>query len=209
MSRFTPTLRRLRRTLLARRRLLAAVAAAVAVAAGLQASTAPPGPTRPVLTAARDLPAGTVLTLGDLTRAAFTPQSVPTGVLTSARAALGRTIAAPVRAGEPITDVRLVAGSLLDGYPGLVATPVRIGDPGAVGLLRVGDRVDVVAADPRGEEDALLVASEAVVVALPREPDRVSASAPGGLVLLAVSEQAARDLATAGVARYLSLVLRH
>jgi Flp pilus assembly protein CpaB len=207
MSRLIPTLRRLRRTLLARRRLLAAVAAAVAVAAGLQASTAPPTPTRPVLTAARDLPAGTVLTSGDLTRAAFTLRSVPAGVLVSAGAALGRTIAAPVRAGEPITDVRLVAGSLLDGYPGQVAAPVRIGDPGVVRLLRVGDRVDVVAADPRGEE-ALLVASDAVVMALPREPGRISAAASGGLVLLAVSEQAARDLATAGVARYLSLVLR-
>jgi Flp pilus assembly protein CpaB len=209
MSRLITTLRRLRRTLLARRRLLAAVATAVAVAAGLQAATAPPAPTRAVLTAARDLPAGAVLTRGDLTRAAFTPRSVPTGVLTSARAAVGRTIAAPLRAGEPITDVRLVTGTLLDGYPGLVAAPVRIGDPGAVGLLRVGDRVDVVAADPRGEEEAQLVASDAVVVALPREPDRISATASGGLVLLAVSEHAARDLASAGVARYLSLVLRH
>lgn len=208
MNRLLPTARRLRRTLLARRRLLAAVAAAVAAAAGLQAATAPPPPTRAVLTAARDLPAGTVLAAGDLTRTAFTPGSVPAGALPVA-GALGRTTAAPVRAGEPITDVRLVRGSLLDGYPGLVAAPVRIGDPGAVALLRVGDRVDVVAADPRGEQDAVLVASDAAVAALPREQDRLSPTTAGGLVLLAVPEHTARDLASAGVARYLSVVLRH
>lgn len=209
MSRLTPTARRLRRFVLARRRPLAAVFAAVAVAAGLQASTAPPPPTRPVLTAARDLPAGTVLSVGDLARAEFTPGSVPDGVLPTARAAVGRTTAAPLRSGEPVTDVRLVAGSLLHGYPGLVAAPVRIGDPGPVRLLRVGDRVDVVAADPRGEQEAALVATDAAVAAIPRHDDALSPTSTGGLVLLAVPEQTARDLAAAAVARYLSVVIRH
>ena len=61
---------------------------------------------------------------------------------------MGRTLAAPLREGEPVTDVRVVAEGLLAGYPSLVAAPVRIADAGAVRLLRVGDRVDVVATDP-------------------------------------------------------------
>ena len=49
-----------RRRVLTHRRPLAAVLAAVAVTAGVHAATDPPAPTERVLTAARDLPAGTV-----------------------------------------------------------------------------------------------------------------------------------------------------
>ncbi|MGH3330730.1 MAG: SAF domain-containing protein [Nocardioidaceae bacterium] len=208
MNRLTLLHRRVRRALLARRRLLAALAAATAVAAGLQAASAPPPPTTTVLTASRDLPGGTVLSASDLARTEFTPASVPSGALPSVAEAVGRTTAAPVRSGEPVTDVRLVSGSLLDGYPGLVATPVRIGDPGAVALLRIGDRVDVLAADPQGRSEATLVAYDAPVIALPRQPEQVSTTATGGLVVLAISEATARAVAAAGVSQYLSVVIR-
>lgn len=110
-----------------------------------------------------------------------------------------------MRAREPITDVRLVSGALLDGYPGRVAAPVRIGDAGAVGLLRIGDLVDVVAADPQGRREAAVVAVGAPVVALPRASDTALAS--GGLVVLAVTEETARALAAASVSAYLSVVV--
>ncbi len=174
---------------------------------GLQAASPAPSPTRPVLTAARDLPAGVTVGAEDLTRTAFLPGSVPTGALTAAEDAVGRTTTGPVRAGEPLTDVRLVSGTLLDGYPGRVAVPVRVADPGAVGLLRVGDRVDVVAADPQGRTEAVLVAGDAPVVAIPQAPEGALAS--GGLVVLAVSDDTARALATAAVSRYLSLAVTH
>ncbi|MGH3368982.1 MAG: SAF domain-containing protein, partial [Nocardioidaceae bacterium] len=176
------------------------------VLAGLQAAAPPPPPTRLVLTAARDLPAGTVLAPDHLARVEFSPASVPAGLVGSVTDVVGRTTAAPLRAGEPLTDVRLVSGSLLEGYPGLVAAPVRIADPGAVGLLRVGDRVDVVAADPQGRSEAVVVAERAAVLALPRAGEGALAS--GGLVVLAVSEDTARALAASGVARYLSVLLR-
>jgi len=86
-----------------------------------------------------------------------------------------------------------------------VAAPVRVGDPGAVGLLRIGDRVDVIAADPQGGSEALVVAHAAPVVALPRAEDTALAS--GGLVVLAVSEETARGLASAAVSSYLSVVI--
>jgi Flp pilus assembly protein CpaB len=197
--------RRLRRAFLARRRPLAALLAALAVVVGLQAAAPAPTPTRGVLVAARDLAGGTVVTAGDVVRGHLPPESVPAGALTLAEHVVGRTTTGPVRAGEPITDVRLVSGSLLDGYPGRVAAPVRVGDPGAVGLLRIGDRVDVIAADPQGGSEALVVAHEAPVVALPRAEDTALAS--GGLLVLAVSEETARALAAAAVSSYLSVVI--
>lgn len=196
--------RRLRRVLLARRRPVAALAAGLAVFVGLQAAAAPPPTLTPVVTAARDLPAGSVLTEHDLTLTSFAPGSVPDGAVTTA-AATGRTTTGPVRRGEPLTDARLLHGSLLDGYPGTVAAPVRIADPGTVSLLRIGDRVDVVAADPQGRHEAELVAADAPVVALPRAEESMLAS--GGLVVLAVTDTTARRLAGASVSGYLSVVV--
>lgn len=209
MRRLALTYRRLRRMILGRRRLLSALAAAVAVAAGLSAVNEPPPPTSQVLTAARDLPSGTVVRASDLRPVGFSPDSVPSGVLTRSASAVGRTTAAPVRSGEPITDVRLVEPSLLAGYPGLVAVPVRIGDPATVSLLRIGDRIDVLGADPQGRADVQLVASQASVVALPRtaDTDQSTSLVPGGLVILAVPDQTARALAAASVTRFLSVVL--
>jgi Flp pilus assembly protein CpaB len=197
--------RRLRRAVLARRRPLAAAAAAFAVLVGLQAAAPASPPTQVAVTAARDLPAGVPVRRDDLTLTRFAPDSVPAGAATSREALVGRTTTGPVRAGEPITDVRVVGGSLLDGYPGRVAAPVRIGDPGAVGLLRIGDLVDVIAADPQGRREAAVVAASAPVVALPRASDTTLAS--GGLVVLAVPAETARALAAASVSAYLSVVV--
>lgn len=201
----SPRRRRLRRAVLARRRSLAALLAALAVLVGLQAAAPPPAPTRIVLTAARDLGGGTVLGAGDLVRTPLPPDAVPSGAITEADDVVGRTTTGPVRAGEPITDLRVVSGSLLDGYPGRVASPVRVADPGAVALLRIGDRVDVIAADPHGDAEAAVVAADAPVVALPRAGDTALAS--GGLVVLAVSDETARALAAASVSAYLSVVI--
>jgi Flp pilus assembly protein CpaB len=201
--------RRLRRLLLARRRPLAALAAALAVLAGLQAAAPAAPATRTVLTADRDLPAGSVLGRRDVSTATFLPDSVPVGAVAGTAEVLGRTTAGPVRKGEPLTDVRLVSGSLLDGYAGAVAAPVRIGDAASVDLLRVGDRIDVIAADPQGRAAARVVAHAAPVIALPRA--RALGAGPGSqgaLVVLAVDHATAADLASAGVVSYLSLVIR-
>ena len=99
----------------------------------------------------------------------FRPDSVPDGRPARA-AAVGRTLAAPLRRGEPVTDVRLVGPSLLRGYPGLVAVPVRIPDPGTVALLRVGDRVDLLVTETDGSA-ARLLAGGVPVLALPVDPE--------------------------------------
>lgn len=207
MNRLTLSLRRLRRAVLARRRLLAALSAAVAVAAGLQAAS-PAAPARtPVLTAARDIGAGVVVSAADLRRTPYDPDAVPTGAFTAESAAVGRTTTGPVRAGEPMTDARLVTASLLEGYPGLVAVPVRIGDAGAVRLLRVGDRVDLLAADPQSASAARVVGRDVPVLAIPRESEQAPGPTNGALVVLGVPDTATRSVAQASVSAFLSVVI--
>ncbi|MDX6302247.1 MAG: hypothetical protein QOF53_3461 [Nocardioidaceae bacterium] len=207
MSRLSRPFRRLRRTVLARRRLLAGLCAAVAVAVALQANAAPSPPRTMVLTAARDLAGGAVIHPGDLHRTAFSPDSVPTGTLPTATAALGRTTTGPIRAGEAITDTRLLTASLLKGYPGLVAVPVRIGDAGAVRLLRVGDRVDVLAADPQGDAAATVVGRDVPVLAIPSSADGTPGLSNGALVVLGFPDSSVRAVAQASVAAFLSVAV--
>jgi Flp pilus assembly protein CpaB len=208
MSRLFLVVRSVRRAVLARRRPLAALCTAIAVAAGLAAHAAPPPPRTMVLTAAHDLGSGVVVQGGDLRRTAYLPASVPAGAVTRT-VAVGRTTAGPVRAGEPLTDARLVTSSLLDGYPGLVAVPVRIGDAGAVRLLRVGDRVDVLAADTGagGRGAASVVGRDVPVLAIPRPGEESPGLVTGALVVLGLPEAEARTVAQASVSSFLSVVL--
>ncbi len=192
----------MRRVVLARRRLLAALLTAVAVAAGIHAATAPPPARVDVVVAARDLPAGVVLGPGDLRTVGFAPGSVPAGASDDA---VGRTLAAPLRAGEPVTDVRVVGPALTEGYPGLSAVPVRLPDAGMAALLRVGDRVDLVAADPQGG-GASVVAADVPVLAVPAAgPDTGATGLPGALVVVGAEPADVPRIADASVRTFLTV----
>ena len=173
------------------------------------AAPVPPGVD--VVVAARALPAGTVLEESDLTTATLPPVTVPDDVLTDP---VGSVLAGPVARGEPVTAVRVVGQDLAsDGLVGTgrVAVPVRLPDAGAVDLLAVGDRIDVVATDPQaGSSDT--VAAGVPVLALPGAASDAGGGAgplgqPGGrLVVLAVEETDVHNLATAGAATFLTYV---
>lgn len=125
------------------RRLLAAVLAGAATVAGLRAVRPTPARTEFVAVAARDLPAGARLAPGDVQRRPWPVGSSPDGVLTQPS---GRTLAAAVRRGEPITDARVTGPGLLTGQPAeTVAVGIRVADPGIAAWVRTGDRVDVLA----------------------------------------------------------------
>lgn len=197
--------RAVRRAVLARRRLLAALCAAVAVVAAVQAARPGERPTVPVTVAAHDLPSGTVLTRADLVLRHFPAGVAPVG---SDSRALGRTLAAPVRRGEPVTDVRLVGPTLVSAYPDRVALPVRIADADAVALLRPGDRIDLVAADPR-RGTAAYVATDVPVLALPLPADHEDATAglTGRLVVVAAVPADVARIAGAAATDLLSVVI--
>ena len=193
------------------RRLLAAGLLAGSAAFALQALDPQPPPTRGVVAAARDLPAGSRLGADDLTTVRLPPATLPDGALRSEGETRGRTLVSAVRRGEPLTDARVVGQPLLtDLGAGMVATPVRIADAATVRLLRPGDVVDVLAAGG-GEvvAPARLVAAAVRVVTVPRTRDGAfDAGTGGGLVLLATSGPTAARLAGAAVTDRLSLVLR-
>lgn len=190
-----------RRALLRRRRPLAALCTGVAVVAGLSAAREPAPATVAVVVAARDLPAGTTLEAGDVRAAAFAAGSAPAGL---SAAPVGRVLAAPVTAGEPLTDVRLVGAGLAEGRPGLSAVPLRLPDPGMVALLRVGDTIDLVAADPQGG-GATTVADAVPVLALPAADDtQTGAGLPGRLVVVGLSDPDVTAVAEAALTSFVT-----
>lgn len=175
--------------------------AGVAVAAGVHAAAAPPPPEVAVLTAAEDLPAGTVLDADDVLTRPLPPDAVPDGV---ARDVVGSTLAAPLRAGEPITDVRLVGAGLAAAHPDLTTLPVRLPDAGLAELLASGDRIDLIATDPQAG-GSRVVALEVVVLATTPASDVADATAPpGALVVLGVPPAAVADVTEASVRWFLS-----
>jgi Flp pilus assembly protein CpaB len=180
----------------------AALLACAALALALRPAPAAPVPAAvvTVVVAAADLPAGHALTGADLATAEWPPDLVPDGTVRAPADLTGAVLAAPVRRGEPVTDARLVGPGLWAQVPpGQVAAPVRLADLAVAALLRAGDRVDVLATTEDG--GTRVVAAGALVLAVP--PD----GSDGGLLVLAVTETTAAELATANSRATLSATL--
>jgi Flp pilus assembly protein CpaB len=194
--------RRVRRSVLRRRRLLAAVLTTIAAGAALQSVAPEPEGSVTVLVAAHDLPAGVRVEEGDLRPVEFRPGTQPDRLVEDPR---GATLVTPLLRGEPLTEARVLGPTLTEGHPGMVATPVRLPDTAMASLLRVGDRVDVLAADPQGGP-TLPLADGALVLALPRPADdAVADSLPGRLVVLGLAADEVTDVAGASVTHYLTV----
>jgi pilus assembly protein CpaB len=190
------------------RRLLAAGLAAGAVALALQAAESDPAPTVPVVAAAGELRGGTTLTAEDLLLVDIPRGAVPRGAVASVDDAVGRLLSGPMHAGELVTDLRLVGPSLLAGWgEDLVATPVRIADPGVLALVRPGDRIDLYATPLSALGPAAVVSAKVPVLAVPDSGEQ-GALAEGALLVIAATTRQAGLLAEAAVTSRLSVVLR-
>lgn len=98
-----------------------------------------------VLTAARDLPAGTTVSPGDLTTLHVSEDVPPRGSFNDPASLQGRQLATPLRAGQIATDAQLLGPGLLTGAPpGTAAVPLRMADPSSVQLVGPGQLVNVV-----------------------------------------------------------------
>jgi Flp pilus assembly protein CpaB len=217
-------LRRPRSPVLALRRAAAGLLAVLAAVLAMRPGPAPAGATAdaatvPVVVAARDLAPGSVLTGADLRVAAFPPGLAPHGGSSGPARVAGRVLAGAARAGEPLTDVRLVGAGLTALLaPGQVAAPVRPADLAVAALVRAGDRVDVLAT-PEGATEAQVVTEQALVLAAPSRPSGVDqrgglgtdpapgADAASGLLLLAVDAPTAARLAAAAAGATLTVSL--
>lgn len=193
------------RTVHARR----AVAAVLVVLAGVLALRGDPAAaSTEVVVAARDLQPGQVITDGDLRTVSVGARTVPEGAVTAVDAVSGRTSAGAVRAGETLTDVRVVGPSLAalaTGHSGATSVPVRLSDPDVADLLRPGDEVDVLVLG-RGAGDVRVLAAGAVVLAV--QPAAERRSGDGRLVVLGVGADQAAAVATASLETAVTVTFR-
>jgi hypothetical protein len=120
--------------------LLAGAAAWCAVVAVVAAATPP---TAPVLVVARDLPAGAVLSDGDVEGAAWPRALVPAAAVDRGEA-VGASLTGAVAAGEPLTSAALSAGAGAGAdRAGRVRALAGLADRWAASLVTVGSIVDV------------------------------------------------------------------
>jgi Flp pilus assembly protein CpaB len=195
------------RTLLLRRAIatvLVGLAAVLALAPG-RANSADDA----VVVAAQNLAAGTVLEPGLVTLRGIPKQAVPDGAARVPSAVLGRTLAAPVRRGEPLTDVRLTGSDLtraLSTNPDTVSVSLRLADPDVAALLRPGTAVDVVTVGERQDEPVVLARGARVLAVL--EAGTHTGERAGKLVLVALDPIAATRVAAASISQTLTVTFR-
>lgn len=182
------------------RRVCAAVLAGLAVWAALSVLR-PPGPaTTTALVTVRSLPGGQAVTADDVAVRQLPLDAVPTDFLHDPGQAVGRPLTVPVPAGAVLLPGSVVNREALAG-PGLSVLPVTLAST-AVGLIEVGDRIDLLGAD--AESDAVLLASAARVVAVLSRPGGSSPLSPmqsSGPVLLVEVRPASLPRVAAAAAR--------
>jgi SAF domain len=184
------------------------VAAIASVLTGLSAA-APEGPaTVTVVKARSQLPGGWLISGSDLVLDRVVASDVPEGGLTDPKELVGKTLAAPVAQNQMMTLLN-VTSARTSVPPGHVIAPMRLSDAALTALLRPGDIVDVVAADPEAGEPATVVASNVRVVTVPEAPnDRAGPGPDGGLVLIDVDSRTAAIVAQAAASATLSVFWR-
>lgn len=153
------------------RRVAALLCLVLAVVATIDAHERAAGaPLAPVVVAARDLAAGTVLRANDLRLAHWASAEIPPRALTAVRAGMGNSIAAGMDQGEPLTSARLRGPGVTVGLAtGFVAVTVTISGPTTLGLIRAGDTIDLLATtapEAGGVGHARVVASDIRVLAV-------------------------------------------
>jgi Flp pilus assembly protein CpaB len=173
-----------RRRTVRRHRLRRWGAAALAAVAGFIGVTAlSPGRSGtlglPTVVAARDLPAGAVLSQDDLVVEPVPQRHRPDAAAAAPDRLTGKVLTSPVSAREVLTETRVQGAGMLAGQPpGTVAMSVPVLDPGSTGVA-AGSRVDLY-----GTGTGELVAHDTTVLAIrAQEPSSWSANATTSLTV--------------------------
>lgn len=165
-----------------------------------------------VVVAARDLAPGQLLDTADLRVAHYPPGVVPAGAARDPAALTGAVLTAALRSGEVLTDVRVVGPRLAEvaaGVPDARIVPIRPADTAVTGILRAGDRVDVVAADTEDPARAQTLATDAVVVLVSGDAAETGANRrPERVVLVALEARRAAAVAAASLHSALTVIFR-
>lgn len=199
-TRLTPLLRAFRR----HRRTIAACFAGLAVLTALTALSDSGGEVE-VVVATRTVAAGAELSPADLTLARAPSHLVPEGALAAVADAVGRSSVVPVVRGAILTGAALLTPSGLVAA-GHLALPVRFADSAPLGLLRVGDRIDLLGAGTDGA--TRVIADHALVLALPPPADARWAGADEASVLLELTPAQAAAVIDAATVSEVNFALR-
>jgi pilus assembly protein CpaB len=188
------------------RRVAAAVLVAFAAVVALYPQQDSPGGV--VVVAARDLGPGTVVEASQLTLRRLPAEAMPDGAAKATAAVLGRTLAAPVRRGEALTDVRLTGPDLVRSIaadPEMVSVPLRLADPDVATLLHAGATVDVVTVGPQQGEPVMLARGARVLAVL--QSGSRTGERDGKLVLVALDPVAATRVAATSISHDLTVTV--
>ncbi|MHA7281537.1 Flp pilus assembly protein CpaB [Arthrobacter sp. TMS2-4] len=187
-----------------RRRLVGCLLLCAAAGVVVEAFVGDEYPTTAIVSAARDLAVGTVLTDADVSVVRVPDEAVAAGTLRRLDDVVGRQLATPLPEGFPLSASAFVGDGLLTGMArGTVAVPLRPADAATVQLLTPGQRVDVVLSTGNGFDvpggSTVLARSVAV---LWTATDAGSGTWPGagddgGLVVVAADPKEAATLAGA------------
>jgi pilus assembly protein CpaB len=145
---------------------------------------------------------------GQVTLRELGTRTVPDGAARSPATVVGRTLAAPVRRGEPLTDVRLTGSALTQAVTGTsdaVSVPLRLADPGVAALLHPGAAVDVVSVSEQHNEPVLLARGAPVLAVL--EAGTRTGEHDGKLVLVALDPITATRVAATSISQGLTVTL--
>jgi Flp pilus assembly protein CpaB len=193
------------------RRSAAAALAAIAVILGVTAMRPEPVTTTRVWVAAQDLSGGAALTAADVRAEQLPRADVPDDALPGDRSPVGLVLGAPVRRGEPLTDLRILTINLVaaTGEADDLAVSVRVTDgPAALALVKPGERISVIAAidsDLGIAGKARTVVQDVRVLAVPTQ----LTDEDGGLIIVAATSKEARSLAEIASGDRVSVAVRH
>ena len=166
------------------------------------ATLSPLGDGVPVVVAARELPAGTVLTAEDICVVEIPQQVLPDGWRELPDEVIGATTTGPMTRGTVLTSAATRTGP--GPGDGRVVVPFRVNDASTASLIRVGDLITVVGSSPDGS--VVELASRVEVTALP-SPDESWGSSTGALIAVACDPSTGAQLAAAAGQMSLGIVL--
>ncbi len=184
------------------------VACVAAVITGISAARPPGPPSTPVVRATHELAAGSTISSGDVRVDTLPRTAVPLSPVADPEQLIGKSVSSPVAAGQVLTE--LDVDSPRASASGMVIAPLRLTDAAVAALVRVGDRVDVIAASDSAAK-ARVMASRVLVVGLPPATDGgalAGGDGSGALLLVEVDLPTATALNDTDAAGHLSIVLR-
>lgn len=203
MSTKRKTLERARHIILWYRREIAALCVAVSVFCVVYALAPKDPASSQVFVANHSLTAGAKLQASDYVEKQIPDEYLPADAIRDADQLAGLTLTANLGEGAVLTDSAVFGSQGSDSTEKLV--PFRVEDQQVVSLLKVGDRISVVANSADGTSQT--VATGVRVAALPQaESSDFTGAQSGALVVVSADEETANALAVASSQSKLGIV---